>query len=76
MKNFVKRLALVFGVCFTISMLGVVMFLISKIPYIEIVMAAILVVFVLIVVLWFLGILLFSLIWLFTGKWIAPKCFY
>ena len=76
MKNFVKRLALVFGVCFTISMLGVVMFLISKIPYIEIVMASILVVFVLIVVLWFLGILLFSLIWLFTGKWIAPKCFY
>jgi len=33
MKNFVKRLALVFGVCFTISMLGVVMFLISKIPF-------------------------------------------
>ena len=33
MKNFIKRLALVFGVCFCISILGVVVFLISKIPF-------------------------------------------
>ena len=76
MKNFVKRLALVFGVCFCISILGVIVFLISKIPYIEIIIAIVLVVFVSMVVLWFVGIILFSLIWLFTGKWIAPKCFY
>ena len=47
MKNFIKRLALFFGVCFIISMLGVVMFLISKIPYIEIIIAIVLVPFVL-----------------------------
>ena len=76
MKNFVKRLALVFGVCFCISILGVIVFLISKIPYIEIIIVIVLVPFVLIPVLWLVGIILFSLIWLFTGKWIAPKCFY
>ena len=76
MKNFIKRLVLVFGVCFIVSILGVVVFLISKIPYIEIIIAIVLVPFVLMPVLWLVGIILFSLIWLFTGKWIAPTCFY
>lgn len=76
MKNFIKRLALVFGVCFVVSILGIAVFLISKIPYIEIIIAVVLIAIVSTVILWLVGIILFSLIWLFTGKWIAPKCFY
>ena len=75
MKDFIRRLALVFGVCFCISILGAIVFLISKIPYIEIIIAVVLIALVSMVILWLVGIILFSIIWLFTGKWIAPKCF-